>query len=638
MTIREIAALADVSISTVSKIMNGKDEHINAETRARVLKIVKEYNYSPYSTIRGASNLKSFVLGFLSKNIAASSPILSGVIDTAREAGYSVLVLDSNNSCEQELKNITSLCSNGVDGLLWEPVESKSLTFQHYVAESNLPVCMLNLNSLDFPPDFKACQIDYRQLGYALTEELLQHKHTNVACMVKGQSLRSALVFDGFRKCLLDRGIPCTDDRKLDVDTASIFPLVLNRHFTGIVSSHFSYALKFYESALHMHYGIPADFSLVSLCAEKNEYSSYPPISTVLVPYREFGAKLCELLIRQCENHAAPVDFLFSPQVKMNHENSIQPPASLMPKKLVVVGSLNVDITLNVNELPRTGKTTTIRSSSITPGGKGTNQAIGAAKLGREVVLLGKIGDDYEASLIYDVLKKEHVRSEGVNRAARSQTGRAYIYVYQNSESSIAILPGANQYLLPADIDRQRDIFQRAGYCLISTEIPMETAVRAARVAHENGVKTILKPAASNALPAELYTLTDILVPNRIEASVLCPGEADAEKQAEYFLGKGCGTVIITQGHKGCYLRSKTKARYYPAAEFPSVDSTGGADAFIAALAAYLDIDCPMDKAIQIATYAAGFCISRQGVVPALIDKTSLENHIRMKQPELLLF
>ena len=116
----------------------------------------------------------------------------------------------------------------------------------------------------------------------------------------------------------------------------------------------------------------------------------------------------------------------------------------------------------------------------------------------------------------------------------------------------------------------------------------------------------------------------------------MCPGETSVEKQADFFISKGCPVVIITLGHKGCYLRTSTESLYFPASNFPSVDSTGGADAFIAALASYLTEGYPLKKAIRIASYAAGFCVSRTGVVPALIDRPSLENHIKINEPDLL--
>ena len=206
----------------------------------------------------------------------------------------------------------------------------------------------------------------------------------------------------------------------------------------------------------------------------------------------------------------------------------------------------------------------------------------------------------------------------------------------KDAESSITILPGANKLLLPEDILSREHLFEGSGYCLISTEIPVETVVQAAKTAKKHGAKTILKPAALHQLPGQLLENTDIFVPNKNEATALCPEEKTPEGQAAAFFARGCPIIIITLGKNGCYLKTADQEQYFPAASFPSVDSTGGADAFIAALAAYLTEGYELEKAIRIATCAAGFCVSRAGVLPALVDRSSLENHIKTLEPELL--
>jgi len=137
-------------------------------------------------------------------------------------------------------------------------------------------------------------------------------------------------------------------------------------------------------------------------------------------------------------------------------------------------------------------------------------------------------------------------------------------------------------------------------------------------------------------LPDALLKNIDILIPNQREINVLCPEYNSLEKQAEYFLKKGVGTVIITLGPDGCYLKTKEFSQYFKASDFQPLDETGAADAFIAALAVYLQKDYSISNAIQIATYAAGFSISREGVVPALIDLNTLGSTISLREPQLL--
>ena len=135
MTIKEIAQLSGVSMSTVSKIMNHKDEHISPETRNKVLSIAKEYNYSPYAFARNSSISKSFLMGVLLRSEPRSGKMLEGVLAAAEEAGYHIIICISKENEQIELKHITALCNAKIDGIIWEPVSSDSMRFQKYFSE-----------------------------------------------------------------------------------------------------------------------------------------------------------------------------------------------------------------------------------------------------------------------------------------------------------------------------------------------------------------------------------------------------------------------------------------------------------------------------------------------------------------------
>lgn len=632
MTIKEIAKLAGVSISTVSKIVNNKADNINIETRNRVLKIVKEYNYTPYGTAKNISNAKTFVIGVLLRHSTLLNLMLKGIMDMAQKHGYNVLLCDSMDSEEKELKHITALCRHHVDGVIWEPVSENSIQYEHYFQEQDIAISYIN-SSL---PEASHC-LDFMQMGYLAAQKLLDYRHTHIACLTKPGSFRSKMVFEGFKKCLFDNEIPYSEDMKLFVTDPDFYTQISLQGFTGIVSTHFEAALSLYEKVKSFHYHIPSDLSLVSLREDAGDAICFPRISSLQIPYEAFGEKVCYHLIAACENLNEPEFTLFtSNNLTLDHEESLNAPPSCRYKKVISVGSINTDITLTVDELPSSGSTTVTTASCISLGGKGANQAIGAARLGREVILIGKIGNDYDSTVIYDTLKKEHVLTHGIRRSSASATGKAYIHVQKDAESCITVLPGANETLSPEDILSREHLFDGCGYCLISTEIPMNTCMQAAKTAHFHHAKNIVKPATLKALPTELLANADIFVPNEREAALLCPFENTVEGQADYFYQKGCPVIIITLGHQGSYVKTADFSGYFPAADFPSIDSTGGADAFIAALASYLTEDYPLLNAVKIATLAAGFCISRTGVVPALIDRTSLENHIKMTEPTLL--
>lgn len=167
MTIKEIAQLSGVSISTVSKIMNHKDEHISPETRDKVLSIAKEYNYSPYAFARNTSISKSFLLGVLLRSEPNYGKLLDGILSAAEEAGYHVIVCISNENEQIELKHITALCNAKIDGIIWEPVSPNSLRFQKYFSEIGTCITWLNAFHSD------SHKIDYQALLYKASECLM---------------------------------------------------------------------------------------------------------------------------------------------------------------------------------------------------------------------------------------------------------------------------------------------------------------------------------------------------------------------------------------------------------------------------------------------------------------------------------
>lgn len=632
MTIKEIAELAGVSISTVSKIMNNKDENINPKTRERVLKVVKEYNYTPYAAVKSNSTAKTFLIGVLLQTTKQSNRMLNGILETAQKYGYNIVLLDSNESAEMELKHIASLCKLNVDGVIWHPINKESLSYERYFRQQNIVVSYINTTLTD-----SSYHINIAKMGEQMTQKLLDFRHTKIACLIKKNSARSKQVFDGFKKCLYKNQINFDSHMELSISDPNFLNKLIAHKITGIVSSHFASSLTLYEYLNKMHYYIPSDFSLVSLKDDIRENLFYPHISSIKIPYQEYGTFICEQLINLCEKKDdVKKELLFTADSTLDNEDSIAAPSSYRAKKIIVVGSINMDITFMVETLPQAGKTTKINNCNTMLGGKGANQAVGAAKLGREVTLIGEIGNDSDSNYIFQFLEKENIATQGIHRDMKLQTGKAYIYIDAEGESTITILSGANKNLTPNDIKIRQHLFKNTGFCLLSTELDLATITAAAQIAAASGTKNILKPATLKVLPEELLSYIHIFVPNKSEAASLCPQLKTVEEQASYFLQKGPKVVIITLGHNGCYLRTEKTSAYFPASNFTSVDSTGGADAFISALAAYLTDGYPLEAAVQIANYAAGFCVARQGVVPALADKITLEKHINKSELGLL--
>ena len=632
MTIKEIAGLAGVSVSTVSKVVNNKDQDINPETRKRVLKIVKEYNYTPYGAVKNTSQAKTFLLGVLMRNTDRNSQVVRGILQTAQAHGYTILLFDSQNDASLELKHITTLCKNNVDGLIWEPVSQASLEYEHYLSGQNISVIHINMPGL---PD--AYHIDFQQMGYALTESLLKYRHNRIGYVLNKTDCRSDSVLEGFKKCLFDHQISFDDKIILYYPDESLLKQIINYRFTGLVNSHISSALFLYEQMRKLHYHIPFDLSLVSLADGTRDSIPYPAISCMEIPYYEFGCHICGQLIDYCEKKSLSEGlFSYCTDNVLDCESSISIPPSLRSKKILSVGTINIDSTFSVDAFPQPGRTTKILQSTTTLGGKGANQAVGTARLGQEVVLIGKIGSDADSAFILELLNQENISTQGIRRDPDQQTGKAYIYIEKSGESAITIQEGANAFLSEDNISESRHLFHNAGYCLLTTELPLSTVLEAARTGKQAGARIVLKPSAQKSIPDSLLSMIDLFVPNQKEASTLCPGHTSVEEQADYFLKKGIRTVIITLGEDGCYLKTADVDKYFPASSFMPVDTTGGGDAFIAALVSYLSEGYSLDQAIRIANYAAGFCISHPGAASALVDKLTLETYISKMEPELL--
>lgn len=628
MNIKDIAKLAGVSVSTVSKIVNKKDDSISQETRERVLKIVKDYNYTPYASMV-SSQKKSWVLGILLNSSVTLDSTLDGILKEAQSLGYSTLVLNNYGDAEQELKNLTTLCKANIDGIIWEPVSEKSLAHKQLLDELNIPIQTIGLNGGD-----QALLLPYEKAAYKMTETLIEKGHQAIACLApKGR--RMAALVDGYMSALFDHHLKLNDDYVFQTINDELLHLINTQEISGIIISHYLQAIELYTLLSHSAIRIPDNFSMVSIQNDDDFgafTNSHIRVSSIIIKNADFGKFICKKLICEIEEKSFTSSFLVN-DLKIDSNTTISKPYDLHAPKVLVVGSINIDTYLNTPDIPREGGTTILSNISNLPGGKGLNQAIGAAKLGHRAKLIGKIGSDLDSDRIYKELEANGISTSGIIRSTTGHTGRAYIFVQADGESMISILPGANNELTPADLNAKKELFQDTAYCLLQTEIPLDTIERACDLAHEHGAKTILKPSINQQLPDQLLQKIDILVPNEKELRFLCHKEDSLEQMTNTILSKGVATIIVTRSKKGSYLRTVKESKYFKSSEFPAINTTGAGDAFISALAAYLMHGYSLDEAIEIATYAAGFSISRDGVVTSLIDKQTLDSYVsRLRQ------
>lgn len=221
----------------------------------------------------------------------------------------------------------------------------------------------------------------------------------------------------------------------------------------------------------------------------------------------------------------------FSPEIA-ECRSIVHPAQEKLGEKIIVVGSMNMDVTLEASRIPVKGETQLAEKLYVFPGGKGANQAVGAGKLGGQVYMIGCLGNDMDGRELYTSLIENHVHMDGVLFDTALPSGKAYINVDQDGESTIVVYQGANRSLNQSQIQKCRYLFESAAYCLLSMEIPDEIVEYTIRICRRTGTKVILKPSATERMKEELYADVEYFIPNENELHLLVPGSMGMEEKA----------------------------------------------------------------------------------------------------------
>lgn len=285
--------------------------------------------------------------------------------------------------------------------------------------------------------------------------------------------------------------------------------------------------------------------------------------------------------------------------------------------KILVVGSANADLMIAMPKLPNPGETVRGHDFLVAPGGKGANQAIAAARLGGDVGFIGSIGDDDFGRSIRKSLLDSGVDTARLCVRPNSATGVALIFSEACGENMIVIAAGANDFLLPADIDAAADAIAEASIIVCQFESPVATIERLVTVAKLSGVPVLLNPAPARRMADEMVDGIRFLVPNRQELAHLTglPTRtlADVEAAAKALLVRGAESVIVTLGREGVLRASVAGARVFPAPIVEAVDTTGAGDTFVGGFAAEWCRTSEVDAAISFAQRAAAYSVTGRG-------------------------
>jgi ribokinase len=297
------------------------------------------------------------------------------------------------------------------------------------------------------------------------------------------------------------------------------------------------------------------------------------------------------------------------------------PAANTSAQRIVVLGSLNMDLVARVPHVPEAGETLTGHSMATVPGGKGANQAVSCARQGAQVQMVGCVGDDGYGAALRQALQRDSIDTTALRTVAAEATGVALILVEDSGQNRIVLNPGANASFT-VDEAALRQQLQGAAFMVTQFEIPLAQAAKAMAVAHAAGCKVLLNPSPVQAIAEPLWTLIDTLVVNEIEAKTLSGLAVESPQEAavagQVLRSKGVARVVVTLGAHGAVAVAEGGATYHPALKVKAVDTTAAGDTFLGALAKALAEGLSLNEAVRLGIRAAALCVQLPGAQPSI--------------------
>lgn len=298
---------------------------------------------------------------------------------------------------------------------------------------------------------------------------------------------------------------------------------------------------------------------------------------------------------------------------------------------ITVIGSINLDRTIRVKQMPKPGETMHTKEIFSAGGGKGANQAVAAKRSEAVTNFIGAIGNDEAGEMMRELLSEEGIELAGVQTLEKQATGQAYIIVDDQGENSIMIHSGANNAFTPEQVQAHADLIKASDFVVAQFESTLESTIEAFTIAQEAGVKTILNPApALENVPEELLKVTDMIIPNETETEILTgikvTDEASLKAAADHLHQLGIEAVIITIGSKGAFYDVQDRSGIVPAFKVNAVDTTAAGDTFIGAMSSVLKKDFSnLEQAIEYGNQASSLTVQRFGAQPSIPYKNELK-------------
>jgi ribokinase len=307
-----------------------------------------------------------------------------------------------------------------------------------------------------------------------------------------------------------------------------------------------------------------------------------------------------------------------------------------MPKPIVVVGSINLDLVATADRIPQVGETITGKGFHTFFGGKGANQAVAVARLGYPVAMVGNVGDDAFGAQLRQGLKQVGVDTTYVN-TVEGPSGIALITTGSRGENSIVVVPGANGKLSPQLLEKAASLLQRAGFLLAQLEIPLETVDYLSRFAEQNGIPFMLDPAPCCELSPDLLRRVTWFTPNETETNALLRtshvDSRSASAAADRLLTAGVRNVLLKLGSQGCLVAEGSRPKeHVPAFSVKAVDTTAAGDAFNGGFAIGVLRGYTSPRSAVFASAVAAISVTRPGAQPSMPSGTEVEDFLQQRQ------
>jgi ribokinase len=299
--------------------------------------------------------------------------------------------------------------------------------------------------------------------------------------------------------------------------------------------------------------------------------------------------------------------------------------------KIVVVGSANTDLVLQLPRLPKVGESVIGPRFLVSLGGRGANQAVAAARLGAEVTFVCKLGRDEYGQACYRAYQAEGMHLEHVFWDEEIATGVALIFVSENGENMIGVAPGANMRLTPEEVGQAEAAISAADCLLIQLEVPQSTDLKAMQIARQHSVPVILNPAPPDHIPVELLEQVDYLTPNETELDFLCrsfAARAGSPEAAFAWLSQHVLHLVVTLGAQGCRVVTDGEDQMIPAFTVKAVDTTAAGDAFNGALAVALARGLGLKAAVRFASAVGALSVTRMGAMNSMPTAAEVESFL----------